>query len=239
MSAGKEYKPDTVLDHDFDGIQEYDNRLPNWWLWILWITIVYSLGYWLVFHTYGIAELPVAAYEQEMEETGGSLADLSVRGLTEADLEAMATDLEKLAEGKAIWTTTCQVCHLAEGQGLVGPNLTDDAWIHGGDAVTIHNIVVQGVVERGMAAWGRQLGPDRTDAVVAYLLTMRGTHIEGKAPEGEVIWKREAAAASGGEQLLDTAIEGGAIQIGGMPASAAARFNAARKSSSGRVRAAT
>ena len=193
MSAGNEYKPDTVLDHDYDGIQEYDNRLPNWWLWTLWVTIVFSLGYWLVFHTYGVAKLPVAAYEAEMESAGGSLADLGVRGLTAADLEAFATDPAKLAEGKDVYVKTCRVCHLDKGQGLVGPNLTDDYWIHGGDALSIHNTVVHGVVEKGMAAWGRQLGADRVDAVVAYLLTMRGTQVEGKAPEGD-LWSPEAAA---------------------------------------------
>jgi cytochrome c oxidase cbb3-type subunit 3 len=198
MSAGKEYKPDTVLDHEFDGIQEYDNRLPNWWLWTLWATIVFSLVYWLVFHTYGVAKLPIAAYVQEMESSGGSLADLkemessggsladlSLRGLTAADLEAFATDPAKLAEGEQVWLKTCQVCHKATGEGLVGPNLTDDYWVHGGDAISIHNTVVHGVVEKGMAAWGRQLGADRVDAVVAYVLTLRGTHVEGKAPEGD------------------------------------------------------
>jgi cytochrome c oxidase cbb3-type subunit 3 len=194
MSAGKEYKPDTVLDHDFDGIQEYDNRLPNWWLWILWATIIFGVGYWLAFHTYGFAKLPIAAYEHEMENSGGSLADLSVRGLTAADLEAFATDSAKLAEGADVYVKTCRVCHLDKGQGLVGPNLTDDYWIHGGDALSIHNTVVHGVVENGMAAWGRQLGADRVDAVVAYLLTLRGTHVEGKAPQGD-LWVPESAAA--------------------------------------------
>ena len=186
MSAGSEYKHDTVLDHDYDGIQEYDNRLPNWWLWTLWGTIIFSLGYWLMFHTYGVAKLPVAAYEAEMESAGGSLADSSLRGLTEADLEAFATDPAKLAEGEGVYVKNCRVCHLDQGQGLVGPNLTDDYWIHGGDALSIHNTIVHGVVEKGMAAWGRQLGADRVDAVVAYLLTMRGTQVEGKAPEGDL-----------------------------------------------------
>lgn len=205
MSAEKEYKPDTVLDHDFDGIQEYDNRLPNWWLWTLWGTIVFSLGYWLVFHTYGIAKLPVAAYEVEMESSGGSLADLSVRGLTAADLEAFAKDPAKLAEGKLVWSSTCQVCHKATGEGLVGPNLTDDYWVHGGDALSIHKTVVHGVVDKGMAAWGRQLGANRVDAVVAYLLTLRGTHIEGKAPEGDY-WVPEPASEA--ETTEETATAG-------------------------------
>jgi cytochrome c oxidase cbb3-type subunit 3 len=208
MSAGKpEYRPDTVLDHDFDGIQEYDNRLPNWWLWILWGTIVFSIGYWLVFHTYGLAKLPIAAYEAEMEASGGSLADSSLRGLTAADLEAMSADPAKLAEGQEVFVKNCQVCHLAQGQGLVGPNLTDDYWLHGGDPLSIHGTVVHGVVDKGMAAWGRQLGPDRVDAVVAYVLTLRGTHVEGKAPEGE-LWSPEPAAVTESEEGSATLEEG-------------------------------
>jgi len=216
MSAGREHKPDTVLDHDFDGIQEYDNRLPNWWLWILWGSIIFSVAYWLVFHTYGLAKLPVAAYEVEMENAGGSLADLSQRGLTAADLEAMAADPGKLAEGKEVFVRNCQVCHLAQGQGLVGPNLTDDYWIHGGDAAAIHNIIVQGVVEKGMAAWGRQLGADRVDAVTAYLLTLRGTHVEGRAPEGD-LWTPEPEVDSEpvtdpGEEAVTTGQEATAVE---------------------------
>ena len=187
MSAEKEtYQADRVLDHDYDGIQEYDNRLPNWWLWTLWGAIVFSLGYWLVFHTYGIAKNPVARYEAQMEGAAPS-ADLDARGLGEADLIAMSTDPEVLVAGKAVYTQYCQVCHLAEGQGLVGPNLTDAYWIHGGSAVDIHETIVNGVVEKGMAAWGRQLGPDRVDGVTAHLLIMRGTNIEGgKPPQGEL-----------------------------------------------------
>lgn len=196
MGAEKsDYRPDTVLEHEYDGIQEYDNRLPNWWLWILWGSIVFAVAYWLVFHTYGLAKLPIAAYEQEMEDAGGSLADSSLRGITAADLEAMAVDPVTLSEGLDVWVKNCQVCHLAEGQGLVGPNLTDDYWVHGGDALSIHATVVQGVVDKGMAAWGRQLGPARVDAVVAYLLTLRGTHVEGKAPEGE-LWTPEPVTSS-------------------------------------------
>jgi cytochrome c oxidase cbb3-type subunit 3 len=187
MSEKKEtYQPDRVLDHDFDGIQEYDNRLPNWWLWTLWGAIVFSLGYWLVFHTYGIAKNPLAKYEAQMEGAAPS-ADLAARGLGEADLVAMSTDPEVLAAGKAVYAQYCQVCHLAQGQGLVGPNLTDEYWLHGGSAVDIHKTIVNGVVEKGMAAWGRQLGPERVDAVTAHLLTMRGTNVEGgKPPQGEL-----------------------------------------------------
>lgn len=196
MSAEKEtYQADRLLDHEFDGIQEFDNRLPNWWLWILWGSIIFSVGYWLVFHTYSLRDLPVAQYEKAMAESDAFLADSSARGLTEADILGMSQDSAKLAEGQELWRQYCVVCHKETGEGLVGPNLTDPYWINGGSALDIHNTVVRGVVEKGMAAWGQQLGPDRTDAVVAWVLTLRDTDIEGKAPEGD-LYQTETEAAS-------------------------------------------
>ena len=187
MSTEKQtYRADQVLDHSYDGIQEYDNRLPNWWLWTLWGTIVFAVGYWLVFHTYGLRDLPIAKYDKLMEESNAAMADSSARGLTAEDLVAMSQDPAKMAEGKAIWGQYCIVCHKANGEGLVGPNLTDEYWIHGGGPLDIHNTVVQGVTAKGMAAWGRQLGPDRVDAVVAWVLTLRNTNVPGKEPEGEL-----------------------------------------------------
>ena len=182
----KTYRADQVLDHDYDGIQEFDNRLPNWWLWTLWGTIVFAVGYWFVFHTYGLRDLPIAKYDKTMADANALLADSSARGLTAEDLVAMSQDPAKTAEGKAIWAQYCVVCHKASGEGLVGPNLTDAYWIHGGGPLEIHNTVVQGVTAKGMAAWGRQLGPDRVDAVVAWVLTLRDTNVPGKGPEGEL-----------------------------------------------------
>ena len=192
MSAEKEtHQADRIPDHDYDGIQEYDNRLPNWRLWTLLGTIVFFVGYWLVFHTYGIAK-----------------NHLGARGLTEADLVAMSSNQDVLAEGKAVYAQYCQVCHLAEGQGLVGPNLTDVYWINGGSAVDIHDTIVNGVVEKGMVAWGRQLGPDRVDAVTAHLLTMRGTNVVGgKPPQGELYESAPEALLEGAAETEGAATE--------------------------------
>ena len=208
MSSEKEtYQADRLLDHDFDGIQEFDNRLPNWWLWILWGSIVFAVAYWLVFHTYGVMDLPVAHYEKVMEDSNAFLADSEARGLTEVDLVAMTQDPAKLAEGQELWRQYCVVCHKETGEGLVGPNMTDAYWIHGGSALDIHNTVVRGVVEKGMAAWGQQLGPDRTDAVVAWVLTLRDTNIEGKAPEGDLYQSVSEAASEPTEADTEVSAE--------------------------------
>jgi cytochrome c oxidase cbb3-type subunit 3 len=210
MSADKsDYKPDTVLDHDYDGIQEFDNRLPNWWLWILWGTIVFSVAYWLVFHTYGIAKDPIARFEASMESAGGMLADSETRGLTDSDLVALSSNTETLRLGRDVYTQHCLVCHKEQGEGLVGPNLTDDYWIHGGSPLDIHNTVVRGVPEKGMAVWGRQLSPDQIDSVVALLLTFRGTNVPGKAPEGD-LWVMESDVETEPSEAAteETAVEG-------------------------------
>jgi cytochrome c oxidase cbb3-type subunit III len=186
MDERKDYRPDQVFDHDFDGIQEYDNRLPNWWLWILWTSIVFAFGYWLVFHTFGVAKLPRARYEAEMQRAAA--AQLARGGtLDDAALELMATLPDRVAEGKTLFITYCVACHSARGEGLVGPNLTDAYWIHGGKPLDIHKTVTDGVLTKGMAAWGRQLGPKRVESVVAYVLTLRGTNVPGKVAEGELV----------------------------------------------------
>lgn len=196
--SGRGAAEDQVLEHDFDGIQEYDNRLPNWWLFILYASIVFALGYWLFYHTVHAGRLPVARYDQEMGRAAeAQLAKASAGGLSEQSLLLMAQVPARVAEGQALFTQYCVVCHGAQGQGMVGPNLTDGAWIHGGRPLEIHRTVTDGVPAKGMAAWGRQLGPSRVEAVVSYVLTLRGTNAPGKGPEGaDVGAKPEQAAAA-------------------------------------------
>ena len=181
-----EQNQDQVREHTYDGIQEYDNQLPNWWLFILYASIVFSVGYWLVFHTFGVADLPVARYEQEMTAAReAQVARMAEMELTDETLEMMATVPSRVEQGREIFQTYCTVCHLEQGQGLVGPNLTDKYWIHGGEPLDIYDTVMNGVLDKGMAAWGNQLGPSRVQSVTAYVLTLRGTEVPGKAPEGD------------------------------------------------------
>lgn len=182
-----DYTADRIRAHDHDGIQEFDNRLPNWWLWILYGSVVFSLLYWIVYHTMSIMPHPteLLAAEQRAAEQA-QVAAASTSAVTDEGLVLMATNATEVAAGKEIFNTYCVVCHLAEGQGLVGPNLTDEYWIHGGHPTDLHEIVMEGVPAKGMAAWGSQLGPTRVQQVVSFLLTIRHTNVAGKAPEGEL-----------------------------------------------------
>ncbi len=177
---------DQPLDRDYDGIQEFDNHLPNWWLWILYGSILFSLGYWLVYQTYSAGKTPEAKYEMEMIRAAGEqLARMADEEMTDESLLLMTQVPAELAAGEAIWTKNCVSCHLADGSGTVGPNLTDNFWIHGGSPLDIRGTIDKGVPARGMVAWGQMMGPARINQVAAYVLSLKGKNLPGKAPEGK------------------------------------------------------
>ncbi len=193
-----EYTPDQEREHSYDGITEYDNRLPNWWLILLYGSIIFSLGYWLIFHTLGIAKLPMARYTVEMTAAAEvQLARMSAAGVTDESLELMSSMADRVSEGGQLFQQYCVVCHLARGEGSVGPNLTDRYWVHGGRPTDIHRTIDAGVPDKGMVAWGQQLGPRRVQALSAYVLTLRNTEVAGKAPEGELYEEASGEAPTG------------------------------------------
>jgi cytochrome c oxidase cbb3-type subunit 3 len=180
------YVHDTIKDHEFDGIQEFDNKLPNWWLWTLYGAIAFALAYWIVFHTLAIGTLPRDRFAAEMlAAQEAQLARAAAAGLSNETFVMMADMAPRVAEGREIFVKHCVQCHLDDGRGLVGPNLTDGFWIHGCEPMQMYQVVSDGVAAKGMPAWLNQLGPNRVQAVVAYVLTIRDTDVDGKAPEGE------------------------------------------------------
>lgn len=190
----EDYKHDQVRDHQFDGIQEFDNRLPNWWLWILYGTIVFSVLYWLFLHTFSVGDTIEDQYAAEMQAAAeAQLAAMAEGGPTNESLMLMASMDDRVAEGRTLFETYCVVCHSDQGQGNIGPNLTDEYWLHGGAPTDILDTIIDGVTDKGMAAWGRQLGPARTQAVTAYVLTLRNTNVPGKEPQGELYRPEDAA----------------------------------------------
>jgi cytochrome c oxidase cbb3-type subunit 3 len=174
--------------HEIDGIEEYDNKLPNWWLYTLFGSIVFAFGYWFVYQTAGFGDLPGAAYEAEMDRAAAAHAGAAelVGPVTSEALATLSKDRGTVARGRQVFTTTCAACHRADGGGVVGPNLTDDFWLHGGAPDKVYKTITSGVADKGMPAWGPQLGPERVQAVTAYVLTIRGTNVAGgKAAQGE------------------------------------------------------
>ncbi len=176
---------DKKIVHVYDDIQEEDNHLPNWWLAILFGTMVFGFGYWIVFHSTKTMPNPPQEYAADVEALNKKLA--MANPTSEEALLALAQNPGAIEAGKKIFTTTCVACHGPEGAGLVGPNLTDKFWIHGNKATQILNTVKGGYPEKGMPAWGKVIGDEGARNVTAFVLTLRGKNLPGKAPQGEPI----------------------------------------------------
>ncbi len=190
---GVQYETDELTgdklfaDHDYDGIKELDNKLPKWWLWLFYITIAFAAIYVLRYHVMGWAPLQEEEYEQEMAEARMAFGSRQSASALDASTVTRLTDEASLAAGKQIYDQSCSVCHLAQGQGLVGPNLTDEYWIHGCSIGDIYNIIVVGVPEKGMISWESQLKAEQIQQVASYIMGMKGTNPPNpKEPQGEI-----------------------------------------------------
>lgn len=175
-----------LIEHQYDGIQEFDNPLPRWWVILFWATIIFSVLYWFNLGV-GIGPGRIAQYDADVAAALAAAPPAPTAASPE-QLAAMVTDASALEKGKAVFTTNCVSCHKADGGGLIGPNLTDNAWIHGATLPEIHKTIVEGVIAKGMPPWGTLLKMDQIDAVTAYVASLKGTNPPGaKAPEGTVI----------------------------------------------------
>lgn len=190
-----ETSEDRLLDHRYDGIQEYDNPLPRWWVAIFWVTIFFSAFYITYFH-FGPGALEIERYDAEMIAFYDKQAQelLALGEITDATIDGLTTNDSMIAGAKKIYQARCATCHGVFAEGGIGPNLTDEYWIHGGNPTDIYETVSEGVPEKGMLSWKRQLRPAELLAMAAYVGTLQGSNPpNAKAPEGDV-FVREAAA---------------------------------------------
>ncbi|MEW6157547.1 MAG: cbb3-type cytochrome c oxidase N-terminal domain-containing protein [Verrucomicrobiota bacterium] len=175
-----------LLDHEVDGIQELDNLLPRWWVWLFYLTIFFSAAYLLYYHVLGIGDLQSAEYEKERKR-GEEIKSASIAKF-EASVGTLQPSKEPaiLSQGIQTYTTYCAPCHRPDGGGLVGPNLCDDYWIHGATFVDNLKIILNGVPEKGMLTWRGVLKPSEVHAVASYIYTFRGTQPPNpKPPENQ------------------------------------------------------
>ncbi|PEN08438.1 hypothetical protein CRI93_04815 [Longimonas halophila] len=180
-----------IQGHHYDGIQEYDNPMPGWWIWMLWATVAFSVVYvvgityfdWI--NTYeddlaaGIEEIQMIR-EAYAEEQGGSFE------VTEASISEYVGVDEHITAGEENYQRLCASCHGEQGQGIIGPNLTDEYYLHGGSNVDLFNVLTDGVASAGMPAWEGTLSPEERAQVVAFIRSIEGTDPpDAKAPEGD------------------------------------------------------
>ena len=182
----------SLLDHEYDGIREYDNPLPGWWVMTFWASFFFSIGYTVHYHLTGHGKSVAQAYAEDLSTAREERAKQSLaEAPSEAVLGKLMADPELMQDAKGMFGQRCAVCHAGDGQGLIGPNLTDEHFIHGENGLMdIYAVVSHGVPEKGMPAWELQLQPIEVRKLVAYVGTLRGKHLSGKAPEGHLVEKR-------------------------------------------------
>lgn len=217
LKGGKpiEQEGEIVLDHNYDGIRELDNKLPPWWLYGFYLTIIFAGIYLTRYH---ILNGPPQAveFEQEMEEARIALEEYkkTAKDLVDVNTVELLVDEADLAAGKAIFNASCVACHKADGGGGIGPNLTDEYWILGGGIKNVFNTISEGGrAGKGMVAWKTELKPSEMAQVASYVLSLEGTTpADPKAPEGE-IWVDPDIQAAPDEALRETVVDSTSVEI--------------------------
>jgi len=183
-------KDQLIKGHDYDGIQELNNPLPGWWLMTFYITIVFAVVYYSYYTFFGGPTLDEElAQKMSAIQSEQQMAEDTAEVKSEETYLALLNNPEVLDAGKTEYMTKCMACHGDKGQGLIGPNLTDDYWIHDdGSVSSILHTARTGVPDKGMPAW-KDLIPDETlEAVAIYVYSLHGTNPPGaKAPQGEKV----------------------------------------------------
>ncbi len=205
-TQGQPPSDEKLLDHNYDGIQEYDNPLPGWWVAIFWGTIVWSFLY-FGWYTAGpgddwfddLDQKTAALQEQQDAANKERLSSVGTVDGSAASLIAMMNNAELMASQESVWMVRCAACHTADGRGLVGPNMLDDNFIRVKTIEDIPKIVTDGVLEKGMTPFKGQLSEEEILMISAYAAGLRGKALSdtvatpAKAAEGEVIppWSAE------------------------------------------------
>ncbi len=173
MSSNNEHEmlhDDALREHTYDGIQEYDKRLPNWWLWTLYGAIMITVVYWFNYHLWGTKETQIDRFNREMAahmaklaNAGGDLSDEQLWEMSQSDMV--------IAKGQTIFMETCATCHGKDLKGGIGVNLADAEWLHGGNPNDLIKTVRGGILAKGMPNWEPVLGRAKINDVVAFVLS--------------------------------------------------------------------
>ena len=198
-----------VRHHTFDGIQEYDNPLPTWWLVVFWLCIAASAFY-LVYYHLGPGESVEGQYNRNMLVVSDMQMKeiLKLGPITNQTINGLKADQSKMLAAQALFQGKCGPCHGNRGEGNIGPNLTDDFWLHGALPTQIYRTIMEGVPAKGMLSWKTQLPVGQILTLAAYVDTLKGTSPPNpKAPQGDRfdVAQREALEAKADEEIAANA----------------------------------
>ena len=179
---------DILMHHEYDGIQELDNNLPPWWVWGFYATIVFSFIYIINYHILGVSDLQIKAYDKEMKvaqkEVQAYLNKMAMN--VDENSATLMTASSDLSAGAEIFATNCVACHKSKGEGEIGPNLTDHAWIYGYDIKDLFKTIKNGTAN-GMPEHSSKFNPIQIQQVASYVLSLPET--KGIAPQGTIMEK--------------------------------------------------
>jgi cytochrome c oxidase cbb3-type subunit 3 len=177
---------DIIRPYVVDGIEEYDNPMPPWWVAMFKITIVFGFMYMIWIHWFGWNHLDAELSEDRAAYSENQSKRIALDKLSDADFAKRASNPELIADGKSLFQANCAPCHGGAGEGIVGPNLTDNFWLHGSSPSEIVAVITNGVPEKGMVSWGPVLGAKKIQSLAAFVLSLRGSNPpNAKAPQGE------------------------------------------------------
>lgn len=188
-----EEEKDLLIDHEYDGIKELDNPVPLWFNGLFYASITFAVVYLLIYHVFGWAPLQDEEYQIEMAKAELAKQEWLAQAANNIDETNVEEDFrpEVIAAGQALYTANCAVCHGNAGEGGIGPNLTDEYWIHGGEIEDVFSVIKYGVIDKGMIPWEQSMTPAQIAEVSNYILTLRGTNPPNpKEPQGEKVTYR-------------------------------------------------
>lgn len=175
-----EYRDVVIEGHDYDGIEEYDNDMPPWWVYMFYLTIIFAVAYLLHYHVFNTGKLQAEEFQAEMEAAEEKYADVDL------EYEGPETDEVVLNDIEEEFISNCAQCHGQLGEGNVGPNLTDRYWKNGGNINDIYSTIKYGVKGTGMQSWQNQYSNEEIYHLASYVVSLEGTDPpNAKEPEGE------------------------------------------------------
>ncbi|GAB4092826.1 cytochrome c family protein [Flaviaesturariibacter terrae] len=182
-----EQEEDRILDHEYDGIRELDNALPPWWKWGFYISVVLSFVY-LWHYQFGDGPNPEQEYTAEMKQASADIEAYRLAAKDKVDEKSVTmADAAGVEAGKAIFQKNCFMCHGAAGEGGVGPNLTDDYWLHGGTINDVFHTIKYGYPDKGMQSWEKMFSPVQIRELASFVKSLHGSKpANAKAPQGDL-----------------------------------------------------